>query len=1100
MWFPKSFRKWFSTRRSAARPVRGSRNRARPTIESLENRVVPAYTATLVGTVVTFTGDVSADTLIFDVDGGGLLRHNRFTASDPGFASNVDLDSGTAGVQSITANTVTALSVDAGGGNDRVQITTGVALAMGGLVTLQGGLGDDILIGGATVDLIDGGIGNDFLGGGGGNDTLVGGEGNDTLDGDGGADQFFGGEGSDQMIWDPGDGNDLMEGGSSGQNVLIFNGGLGNDTFALTAVNNRLRFDRQPANIVLDVADAQTVEVNRDAAFTSALNGANEVPPVVTTATGTGTARFNSRANTIDVELTATGLSSAIVGAHIHVGATGVDGPIIVDLSGLSPFVADGGGVQRLILRNVPFPVANIPDLLAGNTYFNIHTMTNPDGEIRDQLNAAGAGQSGSDAFLVNNLSGTAVTLVLLNLGSNDAAPNTTDAVVVTGTPGGDVITVGPGAGNTVAVTGLPAEVRLGNAETMDRLIVGGAAGNDTLTATAAAGLVLTTLDGGTGNDTLTGGGTLVGGDGDDTSAGGDSADTLVGDGVGGALAVALTVNNTLLTFDVSNPSSILATTTITGLQDGEQIVGIDVRPATGGLYGVGITGGNTGRLYLIDPTTGAATLVGPGPFSTTLTGTNFGVDFNPSVDRIRFVGDAESNLRLNPDTGAIAGTDTDLNPAGEVVGSAYDRNFDGSAPTTLFGLDSGSDSLVRQGGVDGTPSPNGGVLTTIGGLGIAGGFDGQTGFDIDAAGRAFAALNATGTARLFSISLLSGQAILIGNIGDGTTAVRGLALLVGTGNDRLTGNAGNDILDGGPGNDLLDGGASSGGNNTLRGGPGTDSILVSGTPDADTVVVSQAGNVITSTVNGATGTNAITNIENAQFDIVPGADTTTIRPLTLQARVLSTTQPDLGQQFVSAAYVKFLGRFPGSVDFNFWLPVLGNQGQNAVANGIARSAEAATFTVRNFYVNFLAREADPAGLQFHVNLLLTTQSEEQTLSSILASDEFFARAQTLISTGTPEQRYVAALYQLLLNRTAGDADFAFWVPVVTSQGRGAVALGIQQSAEYRSLQIASFYSTLLNRQTPAPQDGIDFWLSTGLDLLSIKVGFASSAEFFANG
>ena len=98
------------------------------------------------------------------------------------------------------------------------------------------------------------------------------------------------------------------------------------------------------------------------------------------------------------------------------------------------------------------------------------------------------------------------------------------------------------------------------------------------------------------------------------------------------------------------------------------------------------------------------------------------------------------------------------------------------------------------------------------------------------------------------------------------------------------------------------------------------------------------------------------------------------------------------------------------------------------------------------------------------------------------------------------ERLYVLALYQQLLGRIPGEADYAYWVPIMTSQGRFAVALGIQQSAEYRARPVARFYNTLLNRQTPAPQDGIDFWVGTGLDILSVKAGFASSAEFFING
>jgi len=89
----------------------------------------------------------------------------------------------------------------------------------------------------------------------------------------------------------------------------------------------------------------------------------------------------------------------------------------------------------------------------------------------------------------------------------------------------------------------------------------------------------------------------------------------------------------------------------ITGLAGGERLLGIDTRPANGQLYAVG----STGRLYVIDPTSGAAGQVGT-PFATALSGERFGVDFNPTVDRLRIVSDTRQNLRIDPTTGAVAG------------------------------------------------------------------------------------------------------------------------------------------------------------------------------------------------------------------------------------------------------------------------------------------------------------------------------------------------------------------------------------------------------------------------------------------------------------
>src|SRR5262245_31683828 len=90
--------------------------------------------------------------------------------------------------------------------------------------------------------------------------------------------------------------------------------------------------------------------------------------------------------------------------------------------------------------------------------------------------------------------------------------------------------------------------------------------------------------------------------------------------------AVGLTATGTqLVTFDTVTPGTVSAPVSFTGLQSGETLLGIDYRPLTGVLYGLG----STSRLYTINPTTGAATQVGSGTFAVPLSGTNFGFDFN---------------------------------------------------------------------------------------------------------------------------------------------------------------------------------------------------------------------------------------------------------------------------------------------------------------------------------------------------------------------------------------------------------------------------------------------------------------------------------------
>src|SRR5262245_16033567 len=243
------------------------------------------------------------------------------------------------------------------------------------------------------------------------------------------------------------------------------------------------------------------------------------------------------------------------------------------------------------------------------------------------------------------------------------------------------------------------------------------------------------------------------------------------------ATMFAVTDRNTLLNFNQGKPSMINSTRFITGLSQGESVVGIDFRPANGQLYA--LTTAN--RLYTINPSNGAATPVSATPLTSPLSGQSFGFDFNPTVDRIRLVSNAGQDLRLNPNNAAVAGVDGTLafaagDPnAGQtpnVVGSAYTNNFAGSTSTTLYGIDSNRDALVTQGtaaGVTPVVSPNTGQLFTVGALGVD--TNDIVGFDISpVTNAAFASLTPPGsrTSNLYTINLKTGAATLAGPIGGG--------------------------------------------------------------------------------------------------------------------------------------------------------------------------------------------------------------------------------------------------------------------------------------------------------------------------------------------
>ncbi|MDX6644913.1 MAG: hypothetical protein QOK40_640 [Miltoncostaeaceae bacterium] len=237
------------------------------------------------------------------------------------------------------------------------------------------------------------------------------------------------------------------------------------------------------------------------------------------------------------------------------------------------------------------------------------------------------------------------------------------------------------------------------------------------------------------------------------------------------ATVIALTNDDRLLRLDSSAPGTPLASVPVSGLASGDQLVAIDVRPVDGRLYGLG----SESRLYLINAATGAATQLGAGPFSPVLVGTAFGFDVNAREDVIRVVSDTGQNLRVNPvpAPGVIVSIDLPLNPGTpRVVASAFTSSFSGAVATTLYGIDSGTDQLVRQ------DPPNAGTLVPVGPLGVD--TSDLAGFDIDPnGGGAYASLTTPGAAAsgLFRVNLATGAATPIGNIGGGA-AVRDIALL----------------------------------------------------------------------------------------------------------------------------------------------------------------------------------------------------------------------------------------------------------------------------------------------------------------------------------
>ena len=233
-----------------------------------------------------------------------------------------------------------------------------------------------------------------------------------------------------------------------------------------------------------------------------------------------------------------------------------------------------------------------------------------------------------------------------------------------------------------------------------------------------------------------------------------------------------------LLKFNSRSPRHV-DSKAITGLPTGVVLGGIDFRPATGDLYALG----SDKVVYRVNVRTAIAVAEGPAfeLAPAALNSGNIGLDFNPTVDKIRVTSDADDNIRLNPDEGSLLSKDTGLTPSDvQVVGSAYtNSSFTAFATrptvTELYALDiaPSKDQLWIQ-----RPANNGTLI-----MPVSLDFDlgANAGFDIvgsDASGNVgYVAGTQVGrsAAEVWRVDLATGKTRSLGRIGKGVT-ITGLA------------------------------------------------------------------------------------------------------------------------------------------------------------------------------------------------------------------------------------------------------------------------------------------------------------------------------------
>ena len=413
---------------------------------------------------------------------------------------------------------------------------------------------------------------------------------------------------------------------------------------------------------------------------------------------------------------------------------------------------------------------------------------TNPDGSI----NGAATGASGN-AYTNNQPNVTATTLYTLD--------SSTDQLLIQNPPNAGTQT------NPITVTlnGNPLDFSSSNG--FD--ILAGVNVTTSNSQASGSGLALLTVGGTTGLygvDLTTGAATRIG---DFLDGATPVSGLAIQKDLGGIPAIGLSADGTqLFRLNTATPGTFTSVA-VSGVAVGEQLVAVDFRPQTGQLYAFGVNSTtNTGTLYRLDPqptagtnvataigTVGQIVIVDGAGNQIDLPAGGYGMDFNPTVDRIRITTNSGLNFRINPNNGAavdgnagVDGTQPDgaINglPAGSTGASAnaYTNSFGQSLTggvTTLYTLDAVSNSLFIQNPPN-AGTQTGQVTVTLGGSALD--FTSVNGFDIPAgvrvtssnsaaAGVGFAGLTVGGVNSLYSINLVSGEATNLGAIGAGTLA-----------------------------------------------------------------------------------------------------------------------------------------------------------------------------------------------------------------------------------------------------------------------------------------------------------------------------------------
>lgn len=765
------------------------------------------------------TGDASANTITAsdgndtlsggggdDTLAGGLGNDLFLVSGTADGIDSVDGGGGTDTIQAASANTQIGLSSFANveaissGGFSNVSIvgSSGAdtfdfsSITLSGIASIDGAAGNDALTGTASADTLLGGNGND---------TLTGAGANDSLSGDANDDLLIGGAGDD--ILSGGDGNDVFQVSGTGDGFDAIDGGLGSDTVQAMAVNTSIG--------LTSLANVEAVTGGAFAGVSILGSTANDSLDF-TNVTLTAITKIDGGAGADTIIGSAA--ADTVIGGVGNDSLNGGGGNDLFQVSGSGDGydAIDGGAGSDTIAAQANNMIIGLTSLTGVETISaGAFTGVSIAGSgVADALDLSAVtltgitkidGGSGNDTITgsasADTIVGSAGDDVLSGSGGNDVfqvsgAGDGFDAV--DGGAGTDMISAL--ANNTVIGLSSLTGVETISGGSFTGVSISGSANNDVLDFSAVTLTAITRIDGGSGNDTITGtsvADTIAGGAGDDSLNGGGANDLfLVSGQADGFDAIDGGAGTDTIQAQAAN--------TVIGLRSLTAVEAITAN----GFTGVTIAGsGNADTLDFTSVTLTSIAQVAGGVGNDTITGTAL-------ADNLSGGNDADSLI-------GAAGNDT-------LSGDSGDDVINGGAGDDSLAGGDGNDTFKVTGSGDGFDSIDGGLGTdTISALANSTviGLSSLTGVEAVSAG-AFTGVYVSGSTNADSLDFtgatLTGITKIDGGAGNDT-------VLGSAGADTILGSGGDDSLQGAGGNDSFQYTGTSNGFDAVDGGSGSDTI-----------------------------------------------------------------------------------------------------------------------------------------------------------------------------------------------------------------------------------------------------------------------------------